>query len=179
MLIGCKTSSPTDANHSFLMRLERSPLLYADEVKQNYQNLLQTMSSDKHLLGALSQGIEHFIKITTSYWSGLFHCYEIEDLPRTNNDLEQTFGVLRHHQRRCTGRKVAPSSLVIRGSVQLTSAVATKFRSFTAEDLSQVSFSDLSELRNDLKKHHNARIEQFQFRRNPSEYLATLESMLL
>ncbi len=159
--------------------LDNEDNLSADELKQNYQDLLQKMSREKHLLGTLSQGIEHFIKITISYWSGLFHCYEIEDLPRTNNDLEQTFGVLRHHQRRCTGRKVAPSSLVIRGAVQLASAVATKFRSFTAEDLSQVSFSDLSELRHDLKKHHNARIEQLQFRRNPSEYLATLESMLL
>jgi len=99
--------------------LDNEDDLSADEVKQNYQNLLQKMSREKHLLGSLSQGIEHFIKITISYWSGLFHCYEIEDLPRTNNDLEQTFGVLRHHQRRCTGRKVAPSSLVIRGSVQL------------------------------------------------------------
>lgn len=37
---------------------------------------------------------------------------------RTNNDLEQIFGRVRHHQRRCTGRKVAPASLVLRGSVQ-------------------------------------------------------------
>ncbi len=159
--------------------LDNEDDLSADEVKQNYQDLLQKISKEKQLLGSLAQGIEHFIKITTSYWCGLFHCYKVEDLPRTNNDLEQTFGVLRHHQRRCTGRKVASSSVVIRGAVQLASAVATKFRSFTAEDLSQVSFSDLSMLRHDLKKHHNARIEQLQFRRNPSEYLATLESMLL
>jgi hypothetical protein len=159
--------------------LDNEDNLSANEVKQNYQDLLQDMSNKKHLLGSLEQGIENFIKITISYWSGLFHCYEIEDLPRTNNDLEQTFGVLRHHQRRCTGRKVAPSSLVIRGSVQLASAIATKFRSFTAEDLSQVSFSDLSDLRHDLKKHHETRIEQLQFRRNPLEYLASLESMLL
>jgi len=56
----------------------------------------------------------------------------------TFNDLEQVFGVLRHHQRRCTGRKVAPSSLVKRGTVQLASAIATTLHSFTAQDLSQV-----------------------------------------
>ncbi|WP_193198723.1 hypothetical protein [Nostoc sp. MG11] len=39
------------------------------------------------------------------------------------NDLEQVFGVLRHHQPRCIGRKAAPSSLVIRGTVQLASAI--------------------------------------------------------
>ncbi|PAX51544.1 hypothetical protein [Brunnivagina elsteri] len=34
------------------------------------------------------------------------HLVRAYNLPRTNNDLEQTFGVLRH-----SGRKVAPSSL--------------------------------------------------------------------
>ncbi|BAY29256.1 transposase [Nostoc carneum NIES-2107] len=47
----------------------------------------------------------------------------VEGLPRTNNDLEQAFSVLQHHQRRCTGRKVAASSIVIRGTVQLASAI--------------------------------------------------------
>ncbi len=35
----------------------------------------------------------------------------LKDYLFPNNDLEQAFGTLRHHQRRCTGRKVAPSSL--------------------------------------------------------------------
>ncbi|WP_445638126.1 hypothetical protein [Nostoc sp. DSM 114161] len=62
--------------------------------------------------------------------------------------------MLRHHQRRCTGRKVPPSSLVIRGSVKLACAfgfavtvraasptgegIATKLHSFTTSDLAQV-----------------------------------------
>ena len=149
------------------------------EVKRSYQNLLAQMSRCKHKAGSLEPGITHFLKITRSYWSGLFHCYEIEDLPRTNNDLEHTFGVLRHHQRRCSGRKVAPSSLVIRGSVQLASAIATKLRTFTADDLAQVSVDSWLELRSDLRKHHYYRIEQLRFRRNPKDYLASLEAMLL
>jgi hypothetical protein len=68
------------------------------EVKRSYQTLLAQMSRWKHKAGSLESGITHFLKITRSYWSGLFHCYEIDDLPRTNNDLERTFGVLRHHQ---------------------------------------------------------------------------------
>lgn len=87
--------------------------------------------------------------------------------------------MLRHHQRRCTGRKVAPSSLVIRGEVKLASAIATKLHTFTAEDLSQVCVDSWLELRSDLEKHHLNRIEQLRFRRNPQDYLAYLESMLL
>ncbi len=81
----------------------------------------------------LASGIDHFLKVTHSYAPGLFHCYDLEGLPRTNNDLEQLFGRWRHHQRRCTGRKVAPASLVVRGSVQIIAAIATQLRSFTAE----------------------------------------------
>ena len=96
--------------------------LDAAGVKQSYQQLLTEMSSQLQKTGTLTTAIDNFIKTTHNYWSGLFHCYEIEDFPRTNNDLEHAFGMLRHHQRRCTGRKVAPSSLVIRGSVKLACA---------------------------------------------------------
>jgi len=33
--------------------------------------------------------LAHFQKVTRSYWPGLFHCYHLSDVPRTNNDLEQ------------------------------------------------------------------------------------------
>lgn len=56
------------------------------EVKRNYQNLLAQMSHYKYKAGYLESGITHFLKITRSYWSGLFHCYDVENLPRTNND---------------------------------------------------------------------------------------------
>lgn len=112
------------------------------------------MCQQKQKAGTLSTAIDNFIKTTHNYWSGLFHCYEIEDFPRTNNDLEHAFGMLRHHQRRCTGRKVAPSSLVIRGSVKLACAIATKLHSFTASDLAQVDIHTWLELRSQLQKHH-------------------------
>lgn len=153
--------------------------LDAAGVKQSYQQLLTQMSQQKQKAGTLNTAIDNFIKTTHSYWSGLFHCYEIEDFPRTNNDLEHAFGMLRHHQRRCTGRKVAPSSLVIRGSVKLACAIATKLHSFTASDLAQVDIVTWLELRSQLQKHHKARIEQYRFRRDPKGYLANLESRLL
>ncbi|BAY19786.1 transposase [Anabaenopsis circularis NIES-21] len=43
------------------------------------------MSHQKGKADTLEPGITHFLKITRSYWSGLFHCYEVEGLPRTNN----------------------------------------------------------------------------------------------
>src|SRR5205807_2655409 len=72
-----------------------------------------------------AQRLEHFVKVSTSYEPGLFHCYDVKDLPRTNNELEQFFGSYRHHERRISGRKVASASLVVRGAVRVVAAVAT------------------------------------------------------
>ncbi|HWT78832.1 MAG TPA: hypothetical protein VN648_08505, partial [Candidatus Methylomirabilis sp.] len=30
-------------------------------------------------------GLKQFLKVTRSYWPGLFRCYDAADLPRTNN----------------------------------------------------------------------------------------------
>lgn len=159
--------------------LDNETGLDAIGVKRSFQTLLASISRWKNKALPLESGITHFLKVTRSYWPGLFHCYEKIGLPRTNNDLEQAFGVLRHHQRRCSDRKIAPSSLVIRGKVQLASAIATKLGTFTAEDLAQVCVASWLELRSDLRKHHLNRIEQLRFRRDPQDYLAYLESLLL
>lgn len=165
--------------HQAAKILDNETGLDAIEVQRTFQALIDSMSQAKNQAGTLESGISHFLKITRSYWSGLFHCYDVEGLPRTNNDLEQVFGVLRHHQRRCTGRKVPSSSLVIRGTVQLASAIATALHSFTAQDLSQVCVQTWQQLRSDLRQHQLNRIEQLRFRRNPEAYLATLEQLLL
>ena len=144
-----------------------------------FQALLNAMSACQSWVGSLESGIIHFLKVTNSYWSGLFHCYSVPGLPRTNNDLEHTFGIVRHHHRRCTGRKAAPTSLVLRGSVQLIACVATQIRTFHAEQLASISISEWRKLRSSLQQHQINRVKRLRFRRSPVDYLAILESQLL
>jgi hypothetical protein len=61
-------------------------------VRERYQKVLQTMREQQASLGTLSGAIGTFLKVTESYWPGLFHCYDVADLPRTNNELEHCFG---------------------------------------------------------------------------------------
>ncbi len=137
------------------------------------------MSARQTSAGSLLEGVIHFLKVTASYWSGLFYCYWVPGLPRTNNDLEHIFGTVRHHHRRCTGRKVAPSSLVLRGSVQLIACVATQLKTWCEQQLAAVSVADWRLLRSQLEQHRINRVEQLRFRRSPADYLASLESQLL
>ena len=165
--------------HQIATLLANDTHLDGQSVRHRLEQLMQVMEQGKAQAGSLASGIDHLLKVTRSYAPGLFHCYDIEGLPRTNNDLEQLFGRWRHHQRRCTGRKVAPASLVVRGSVQIVAAIASQLRSFTASDLATVSIDAWHAVRADLNCLQQKRHQQRLFRRSPTTYLAALEQKFL
>ena len=109
----------------------------------------------------------------------LCHCYQIENLPKTNNDLEQVFGFFRHHTRRTTGRKKAPASILIRGSSRLIAAVVTRIKTFTATDLATVDLVSWRHQRSQLELLRQTRFKQRRFRCDPKNYLLKLETKLI
>jgi hypothetical protein len=147
-------------------------------LQQEYQRLLETMTQQQDGLGALAPAVAHFQKVTASYWDGLFHCYQVKDLPRTNNDLEQYFGSARHIERRVTGRKRASPTLIVRGSVRVVAAGASRLVSFSAADLQLTDVAAWQALRQTLNYRHEGRRRQLRFRRDPQAYLASLEQCL-
>jgi hypothetical protein len=130
--------------------------------------------------GRLPPAAAHFAKVTASYWPGLFHCYDVPDLPRTNNDLEQYFGAARHAERRATGRKSASPALVVRGAVRVVALLAARHQPpFSAAELRPRDLDAWQALRRQVDARHSARRAQARFRRHPAAYLATLETQLL
>ena len=151
----------------------------AEGVRAAYGALVTEMRQHRATAGTLAAAVDHVLKVTASYWPGLFHCYAVADLPRTNNDLEQFFSAARYHERRTTGRKVASPALVVRGSARVVAAVATRQQPFHAGDLAPHDVVRWRELRADLEYRHEARRAQRRFRRDPGTYLAVLEAHLL
>jgi len=47
----------------------------------------------------------HLAKVSRSYWPGLFHCYDVPGVPRTNNALESCFRDTSRRLLRTTGQK--------------------------------------------------------------------------
>jgi hypothetical protein len=47
----------------------------------------------------------HLNKVSQSYWPGLFYCYDVPGLPRTNNELESRFRDTGRRLLRTTGQK--------------------------------------------------------------------------
>lgn len=146
-------------------------------VRRRFDTLVGSMRRDSAQAGSLAGAIGHFCRIARRWRAGLFYCYALPGLARTNNALEQLFGSYRWHERRASGRKVASPATVLRGSVRLIAATATKLRAPTARELGRASRQRWAELRESLNQRRHARVLRTRFRRDPQQYLAALEQL--
>jgi hypothetical protein len=153
--------------------------LDAAGVRRRYRGLIAAIARHRRAAGRLDEAFAHFLKVTRSYWPGLFRSYEAESLPRTNNDLEQFFGSYRYHERRCSGRKVACPGTVVRGSVRLVAAAASRLRPIEAADLIPSDPEAWRQLRGSLERRRAVRTLGRRFRRDPVAYLRSLEESLI
>ena len=149
-----------------------------------YAALLAELRRRREEAGSLAPAIDHFLRVTDSYAPGLFHCYTVDGLPPTDNDLEHVFGTARHQERRTTGRKSASPALVVRGAVRVIATVVAQQRARPCgeADLRLRGQADLArwrQVRQELTYRHEARRAQLRFRRQPDAYLAALEDRLL
>jgi len=148
-------------------------------VQRRLGGLLGAMTRHQTAAGTLAPALVHFRKVTRSYWPGLFACYTVPELPRTNNDLEQFFGAYRYHDRRTTGRKAASPGLVLSGSVCVIAAAATRLQTYSAAELVPENVSAWQELRQARETRRQQRALRRRFRRDPVSYLAQLEADFL
>jgi len=163
----------------FAVALANKKGLGAAGVRHRYRGLIAALVRHRASCGGLATSFDHFRKVTRSYWAGLFRCYDVAGLPRTNNDLEQFFGSYRYHERRSSGRKVACPGTVVRGSVRLVAATATRLRTIEATDLVPSDLSAWRGLRGGLERRQGVRTLGRRFRRDPVAYLRSLEESLI
>ena len=176
---------PVRASYCWVKRvarlLENKPERPARQVRRGLSALLskirQAAAQTKD--PAVAEQLWWFVKVTRSYWSGLFHCYESSDIPRTNNDLEHLFGSHRYHERRASGRKQAAPGLVVQGSVRVVASLATRLRPEEGLRLRTGYQEDWQRLRADLDRRRESRRKQRRFRRDPVAYLSHLEERCL
>jgi Transposase, Mutator family len=86
--------------HDMAYILEPTPTqpLRAAHVAAQLRGYLDTVRWRSDVTPFLKTFGRHLDKVSRSYWPGLFHCYDVPGLPRTNNELESHF--------RDTGRRL-------------------------------------------------------------------------
>ena len=148
-------------------------------VQARYAVLVADLQQEAAPTPQLQRMAADFAKVTASYGTQVFPCYDVAGLPRTNNDLEHLFGGVRHQFRRATGQKKAPTSLVVTGATRLPAAVASRTHHFTAADLVPPNLERWRAKRTLLKQRRLPRILGRRFRQDPEAYLQKLEARLV
>ena len=117
----------------------------------SYLDDIQHQSQDNALLTGFARQIK---KTTHNYQSGLFHTYNIPDLPRTNNDRESEFRGLNQQLLRTTGQRGGTRRLIQRsGAWELIPRPASLAE--TVEAISTVAHSEYKKERTRVRSHRD------------------------
>jgi hypothetical protein len=90
-----------------LMQLDQQPKPTQQSVAQAVDLYLKNLLEQVLQSGTVEdqQAANQINQILRNLWWGLFTCYGVKVLPRTNNDLEQFLRRIKMGQRRISGRK--------------------------------------------------------------------------
>lgn len=116
----------------------------------------------------------HINRTFRNRWWGLFTCYDVEDLPRTNNELERYMRRIKTGQRRVSGRKNVHDFIIRYGRY----AACVDYRESVDEllaRLQQVSHDDFLRERRALDTALLREQKRYRFRHHQADYLRELE----
>lgn len=116
----------------------------------------------------------HLRNLTKRYAPGLFHCYDIPGLPRTNNNLESLFGRVRRQTRRTSGPYHARQRLHEQGAWLLFDLVEGECEQ--VQRLQRVPLTEWRDERQRMQAHLATFTDNRRFCRQPTTYLAQLET---
>jgi Transposase, Mutator family len=124
----------------------------AAHVAGQLRDYLDTVRHWPQATPTLSQFALHLDTVSRSYWSGLFHCYDMPGLPRTNNELESRFRDTRRRLLRITGQKgLTQRTLQRQGAWELLPQPPTEAK--IRDALRQIPTEDLAQERQRFATH--------------------------
>jgi len=147
----------------------------ARQVKQDVKQFLDHLEHKATEQSADAEVIAGIVKAVRHRWWGLFTCYQIANVPSSNNDLETFFKDMKHHQRRITGRKSVHDFILRYGSFAAFIDYAESFDELLMR-FRQVTPDDFNQARQALRKVEMRLKKLYRFRHHPDEYYRDLET---
>jgi hypothetical protein len=154
---------------------EQGRLRTARQVKQDIKQFLEHLEQKAAEHPADTEVIAGIVKAVRHRWWGLFTCYQITNVPSSNNDLETFFKDMKHHQRRITGRKSVHDFILRYGPFAAFIDYAESFDDLLLR-LRQVKPDDFNQARQALRKVEMRLKKLYRFRHHPDEYYRDLET---
>jgi hypothetical protein len=123
-----------------------------EQVAGQLRGYLDVIQCQNEVSPALYDFGLHLDKVSRSYWPGLFHCYEVPGLPRTNNEIESHFRDTGRQMLRITGQKgLTGRTLQRQGAWELLPRPGTEAK--LLDGLSQIPPEDLAQERQRFAQH--------------------------
>jgi len=125
----------------------------------------------------LHQPVRHLGVVLRRLGAGLYHCYDVPGLPRTDNALEQFYRRVKTEQRRITGRKRADAFVVrVGGFAVYATASSAADENLLREQLAIVPAVDWQQQRVHLHQTQARQTKMRRFRLRRATYLSDLEA---
>jgi hypothetical protein len=148
----------------------------AEQVASQLRGYLDTVRFRPDLPPSVQQLGAHLDTVSRSYWPGLFHCYDVPGLPRTNNELESRFRDTSRRLLRTTGQKgLTQRTLQRQGAWELLPRPSTEADILDA--LPHTSPEELAQERQRFAAHRRRFAMQSRSRRQTQAQFAQLRRM--
>ena len=93
---------------------------------ESYLDEVATTRSAGRVPAWLEQPVAHLVTVLRRLGDGLYHCYDVPGLPRTDNDLEQFYRRVKAQERRITGQKRSDTFVVRVGGFAVYATAASE-----------------------------------------------------
>lgn len=149
-------------------------------VRRDVEAFLDTLPArypDRQTPAWLAQPAEHVGVILRRLGDGLYHCYDVPGLPRTNNDHEHFYRQLKAGERRATGHRRSDAFVVrVGGFAAYATAASTLPEALLCHQLASVPADACHACRAELRATQERQTKMHRFRLRPDRYLSDLEA---
>jgi hypothetical protein len=144
---------------------------------ESYLDELATALTEGRVPAWLVRPVDHLITVLRRLGDGLYHCYDVPGLPRTDNDLEQFYRRVKMLERRITGHKRSDTFVVRVGGFAVYAAAASQAtESELLRQLATVRAEAWQAERATLWANQERQAKMRRFRLHRAAYLADLEA---
>jgi hypothetical protein len=144
---------------------------------ESYLDEVATALTDGRVPARLERAVAHLVTVLRRLGDGLYHCYDVPGLPRTDNDLEQFYRRVKTLERRITGHKRSDTFVVrVGGFAVYATAASHATESALLRQLGAVPAEAWQAQRATLWANQERQTKMRRFRLHRAAYLADLEA---
>jgi muconolactone delta-isomerase len=148
------------------------------QVRERVEHALDDLTTSLGTLpGWLQPRCAYLVTVLRRLSDGLYQCYDVPGLPRTNNDLEQFYRKIKASERRITGHRRSDRFVVRVGGFAVYALVASDLKEGDLQhQLAQVPAQRWQAERVILRANQERQVKMRRFHLHRAAYLADLEA---